>query len=461
MTLRCYSNTARDELFQGEIDIRKNHHISSTFVEDIKASYKANRDIVPGAAQVISFARPKFTLQQLLEANHKNNLDWLTHCRIILRHVAQSLQHLHNCGIVHGHLEPSLIGNFGSWKLMEIGRSTTLGSAMSGEFRRYAPPESVVDLGYRRLLTQKKSIQIGRSPCFDGTNPTNTIGTIEDDLNAKGGFQLRKLVGLQERPWSDSVSVMSKKSKKSDYHSFSSQKKRAKLIPFKSSNKKKASTAKQDFSDDMTVSDRIISVQEEEITRLRHVLADKERELHLKESKRQARNEAKKNTTGGKPPLFSASTKPNHKQENENAKRFAPEKCMASPAWDAFAMGEIMAQLFLSRSLALPVYAGTNERVLNRLSCYDEPDVDIISQEVRAAAGDLAADLVSRLLDPSPSSRLSSMSKVLCHRYFHDPIRIEVVGSAGKAKKSSRNKNKKSEEENEMNVADSFSIMTP
>ena len=54
----------------------------------------------------------------------------------------------------------------------------------------------------------------------------------------------------------------------------------------------------------------------------------------------------------------------------------------------------------------------------------DEHCISLISksvkEEVRDSAGDLAADLIARLLHPNPNERIESMSKVLQHKYFHE-----------------------------------------
>lgn len=49
--------------------------------------------------------------------------------------------------------------------------------------------------------------------------------------------------------------------------------------------------------------------------------------------------------------------------------------------------------------------------------------IQAIREEVRENAGDLAADLVARLLHPKPSQRIESMSKVLQHKYFHEEVK--------------------------------------
>ena len=111
------------------------------------------------------------------------------------------------------------------------------------------------------------------------------------------------------------------------------------------------------------------------------------------------------------------------KSRNIPQARFVPENCLASPAWDAWALGIIMAQAFVMNSPVLPGAGITDELVMGRLLKFDAVEVQKITGEVRAVAGVFASDLVGRLLDPNPETRLNSMSKVLRHRYFHEPVR--------------------------------------
>ena len=47
--------------------MRKNYQLSPDFVEDMKASFKANQELVPGSAQVIAYAKPDLVLKELIE----------------------------------------------------------------------------------------------------------------------------------------------------------------------------------------------------------------------------------------------------------------------------------------------------------------------------------------------------------------------------------------------------------
>ena len=288
----------------------------------MKASFKANRELVPGSAQFIAFQKPASTLEEILETAPKERatLSWLTKCNSILKNVALALQDLHNAGLIHGHLEPATLGYFSygetsAWKLMEIGPSTRIGSAMSRDsfsgFYRLSPPESI-------------------------------FGRAESDVSIGISNETR---GQEQVPIASST----------------------------------------DVSESSLASSRPSRLL------LRQGLKKKERELR----KRASRDESQ---------------------------RFVPENFLASPTWDAWAFGVIMAQMFVLHSSVLPGAKTTDELVVDHLSNFDAVDAQTIADEVRSVAGNYAANLVGRLLDPNPETRLHSMSKVLRHRYFHEPV---------------------------------------
>ena len=57
---------------------------------------------------------------------------------------------MHECGFVHGNIEPSTIARFSganNWKLMYLRGITPIGETMGGKLRFGAPPESVLATG--------------------------------------------------------------------------------------------------------------------------------------------------------------------------------------------------------------------------------------------------------------------------------------------------------------------------
>lgn len=394
--------------------MRKNCQLLPDFVEDMKASFKANQELVPGSAQVIAYAKPDLVLKEFIEVAplQKSTLSWLIKCNGIIKDVVSALQNLHNSGLVHGHLEPSVVGSFSSgdktnvWKLMEIGQSVKIGSAMSGDlFSSYFPPECIFDADKSRLGAQKDNFLLNDNNPEDNESTsihTSTRGNRNGPGSAKetGGQIERKNHGQVGIPSSSDISVSS----------IASSPRLSKLLPFK------ARGRGSNWDDNCS----IISTQEEEIKRLRQALIQKERELHEHTSPKNARER--------KPSLFSTSPKSptntiSDLGQDHRKTKFVPESCLASPAWDAWALGIIMAQLLLPNgSFVLPCAEATDKLVMVRLTYFDMSDVQDIVGEVRCIAGNFAADLVGRLLDPNPETRLHSMSKILRHRYFHEPV---------------------------------------
>lgn len=369
--------------------MRKNYHLSSDFVEDIKASFKANHelDLVPGSAQVIAYAKPEMVLKELIgvASFKKSTRSWLIKCNGIIKDVALALQNLHSSGLIHGHLEPSVLGSFSSsddttnvWKLMKIGQSVKIGSAMSGDsFSSYFPPESIFDSEKSRLEAQK-------------------------DISS-----------------SSDISVSS----------VASSRRLSKFLPLKA--RGRGSNWDENCS--------TISTQEEEIKRLRQALIQKERELHMHASPKNARE--RKTSLFSTTPKSHTNAISNLGQDLRKTQKFVPESCLASPAWDAWGLGIIMAQILLpNESFVLPCSEATDELVMNRLSYFDMSNVQDIVGEVRCIAGKFAADLIGRLLDPNPETRLHSMSMILRHRYFHEPVSqpIKTIDPSSTDKKARR-----------------------
>lgn len=376
VTVRCYGEEVD---FEDEIEVRENNDLSSAYVEGIRASYKANKDIIPGYSRCIAFTRPGFTVDELLGTRHAVDLEWLITCRALLLQTAEALDHLHGAGLAHGYLDPSKVGNIrGTWKLLEIGRSTPMGSAMTGDFRLYSPPEAILNTGSKHLESVKKTLR------REAKDLEQNLSLSRSRSMSRSRSTSRAIGGFND---SDAKSASSSNTAKS-----------RKLFS------RIRSSSKGDEASEL-----IISMQELEIQRLKESLAIKDKQMRSKKKK------------------SSAPVDPDS--------RFAPETCLASPAWDAYSFGEIMARLLLEESILVPAFDATDEGALQRLTYFDKQDVATVREDVRQVAGDLAADLVSRLLDPSPETRLSTMRKILTHRYFHDEVQAPKGKGFWKKKK--------------------------
>jgi hypothetical protein len=95
-----------------------------------------------------------------------------------------------------------------------------------------------------------------------------------------------------------------------------------------------------------------------------------------------------------------------------------------------------MAEVIIGKSPLLPCSVDNDDDFLMKLSKFDDVQLAAICEEVKEVGGPLAADLVGRLLNPKPQQRISSMDKVLQHRYFHEEvIEPKKINSRGRAAK--------------------------
>eukprot|EP00558_Chaetoceros_sp_UNC1202_P006749 CAMPEP_0197233698 /NCGR_PEP_ID=MMETSP1429-20130617/1699_1 /TAXON_ID=49237 /ORGANISM="Chaetoceros sp., Strain UNC1202" /LENGTH=228 /DNA_ID=CAMNT_0042691999 /DNA_START=12 /DNA_END=698 /DNA_ORIENTATION=- len=164
-------------------------------------------------------------------------------------------------------------------------------------------------------------------------------------------------------------------------------------------------------------SQRVIAMQEDEIVRLRKALEEKE---HV------YRRQLAEERASFKRQEVERQRKLQNKIAEEKAKvklpTFAPEKVMASPSWDIWCFGLLMAESIIGKSPLLPSCADTNDEFLEKLSKFNDVQLSAVCEEVRETGGEYAADLVARLLHPKPQQRISSINKVLQHKYFHERV---------------------------------------
>lgn len=98
---------------------------------------------------------------------------------------------------------------------------------------------------------------------------------------------------------------------------------------------------------------------------------------------------------------------------------YTPERCLAGPTWDIWAFGLLMVQLLVGESSMIPNSTTSVERLLLKMYAFDEYSLEIIKNQVSLVDGEMAANLIGGLLHPSPEERLSTVGKVLKHKYFH------------------------------------------
>lgn len=444
ITLRCY---AFEEHFKAEKTFREKHNISSEYVETMISYHNdsnyVNISFSTGKMLCISFERNDGTLGELLSSNLKirSEAAWLSSCQRMLNDIAHSLSHLHDNGLVHGRLDTDTFAKFGEkWKLLEIGKSTAMGNAMGGCMHKFVPPESLsgvkTDTSTSGISPQRRNsrsnlrankrsssvIKGGLGPASRISSNLPPLHNFKDKSEKKNGgifsfglkdlglgsFGTKKSKGKGGRGTSDN-SVLSGSSMDSSIASI----------------KKKESNVTDE------VSARVIAMQEDEIARLRKALEEKEhiyrRQLAEERATYKRLEVERQREVQNK---FSA-------QKNKLVlPRYAPEKLMASALWDVWSYGIIMAEVIIGKSPLLPCSADTDEDFLLKLSNFDEIKLSALCEEVKDAAGPLAADLVGRLLNPKPQQRISCMDKVLQHRYFHEEvIEAKKVNNRGRASK--------------------------
>ena len=330
------------------------------------------------------------------------NRNWLVKCHLLLKDVATSLQHLHNESLIHGELNAHSIAQFQSkWKLMYIGQSTKMGNAMGGGIRRCIPPES--------LSGTKSKSNFKRS-----TGKRNT--------NARGNQATNKFISKSGSKLSSKSRMTSSKLGKSASGAVSSMNKKGPGLPplptkQKSTRKKfgvfvfgmhdmglgnygqgrsksrglgkqtrggsiasGVSSVDSSFAsgNDMSETDegslRIIAMQEDEISRLRKALEEKEhvyRHQLIQERADFKRQEVERQRE------LQQSRANMLKRATANLFLFAPEKVMASPTWDVWSFGLLMAELIVGESAVLPSFAGSDEEFVERLMTFGDTEVAV------------------------------------------------------------------------------------
>jgi len=432
VSLRCYGY---DDAYEAELSIRKKYKLSSDFVERIIHCHRVNNYInasfSTGKLLCIAYERNDSTLCEMLNGTNPNQRNWIVMCHLILSDIAHALQYVHNKCLLHGRLNPSTVAKFlTKWKLLDIGSATEMGNSMGGVLRRSIPPEAIVKTKTKNGATvTEKKVKVHKQATKDAA--VRGGSSVKRVNNSKAKMPKRKKFGVFVFNM-DELGLR-------QYGDPKTNKQKGKITASDESSLK-GSTQNEDMTANTDEGSlRIIAMQEDEIARLRHALDEKEHVYRMQIAEERASvklqeierlRDKKAGDTGKK-----------HKVVEEV--RFVPEKVMASPSWDVWGLGLIMAELLLGKSTLLPCHAETDAEFMDDLAEFNETKVAAISEDVRDAAGDLAADLIARLLHPKPQQRIASISKVLQHKYFHESVEVSVDEPLGKKSKKARKKAKK------------------
>ena len=431
ITLRCYNI---EEHFNAEKIIRDQRNISSDYVENIVSIHNdsnyINTSFTTGKIMCISFERNDGTLGEIMSSNNKirTQAGWLSNCQTVLKDLATCLRHLHDNGLAHGRLDMVAFGKFGhGWKLLNIGNSTAMGSAMGGVLWQCAPPESLSGVQPIILPTSTITAQKGRSRSKARTSRASSCSVTATSigpsvsnkkelppLSVKGKSERKKfgvfIFGLKDLGLGNYGTKKSKSRKGSITADDSS-------LGLDSMDSSIASMQEGKSTASDEASARVIAMQEDEISRLRKALEAKE---HIyRRQLAQERATFKKQEADRQRDLQKKLAKEKTKTQ---LPRYAPEKLMASASWDVWSFGLIMAEAIVGKSPLLPSSANTDEEFLEHLSLFDDSHLLAICDEVGDIAGQFASDLVARLLHPKPQQRIASMDKVLQHKYFHEEV---------------------------------------
>ena len=149
VTIRCYSNEKKvvDELF-----VRRGHRVSDVYAERLVLHLPSNHHLAPTPFPVV-FEKSKGSLRELLTKIRQANEESCSEAkaeknnqrrRQVFMEIALCLKHLNEKGLVHSNLSPEKIGLFeDGWKLMSIGGSTPIFTAIDDSVTGYVPPEAV------------------------------------------------------------------------------------------------------------------------------------------------------------------------------------------------------------------------------------------------------------------------------------------------------------------------------
>jgi serine/threonine protein kinase len=398
-----------------------------------------NASFTSGKLLCISFERNEGTLDEILSnTSVRDEIGWLSKCQVILKKVAQCLQHLHENSAVHGRLEMNTIAQFGrsEWKLLDIGGSTKMGDGMRGLLLKCVPPESLSgvrttsttpETSSRRSRSKSRSRLMKWKGDTVKSNSVTSMVRSGKDLpplpNSKANTTRKKfgifVFGLKDLGLGSygakgrSRSMTGGPGIAGTNHDFND--------GGSSMDSSMASSAPEGSSVTTDeASARVIAMQEDEIARLRKALEEKE---HI------YRHQLAEERASFKRQAVQRQRQLQHKRAQELSKielpRFAPEKVMASPLWDVWSFGLIMAEAIIGKSPLLPSSADSEAEFLDKLSKFNDVQLSVVCEEVNECGGQLGADLVARLLHPKPQQRIASMEMALKHKYFHEQV-VEI-----------------------------------
>ena len=396
--MRCY---AFDDSFDAEKKYREEHDISFKFFEGIvnihTVTNYANASFTSGKLLCIAFEKSDLSLRELMDdENNRRKRNWLVKCHLILKDLALCLHHLHNESLIHGSLEATAVAEFQSkWKVMYIGQSVKLGNSMGGSMRRCIPPESLsgTKLSSNFVPNKKHSKKKHlRSPSISKSRSKSSMsrklgGTSVMSSTMKGSGALQTSQGLPPLPSKEKnqrkkfgVFVFGLKDLGLGDYGRGKSREVAKRGTSVSSGRSIGSSVDSNFGMDNATaltdagSSRIIAMQEDEIARLQQALQEKEyiyRRQLIEERAEFKRQEIERQRVLQKTQADLLS------RAKKNLFQFAPEKVMASPAWDIWSFGLLMVELILGKTPLLPSFADSDDEFIRQLMLFGDTQVAV------------------------------------------------------------------------------------
>lgn len=363
VTIRCY---ASDDLFDSETKHRENHKLSNDYFEEIIRVHAVTNNANTSFSSkhlCIAFEKSDLTLHGLMEdGSLRQYSDWLVKCQLILKSAGTCLQVLHNGSLVHGSLDATTIGQFGSkWKVTCIGQAVEMGNAMGGALRRCIPPEALsrvepsssLKANATKTASKSKSSPPSTSklpPLPKQSKPRKKkFGMFFFGLKANRSRSQTKGVGVKN---SSGLSVASNISSDSSVDS------------------------RFNAAYDVSETDGGSQMQDHEIARLHQALVQKEKiSRHQLVEERAA---FKREEEERQKDLLKTEAK-DLSEAKKNLHCYAPGKVIASPTWDIWSFGLLMVELILGRTPLLPCFSGSDDEFVEHLMQFQEKQLAVSS----------------------------------------------------------------------------------
>jgi len=344
-----------EEAFFAEIKLRDKFDLQNNFIE-ILLNHKP-QGLGHESLSCISFENADHDLELVFNktAHGSRSHKWFRKSKIVLRQIVIALKYLHDKGFVHGHIEPKNIAKYGMHWKL---KHMCLITRIGSRMR-----------GPLRSCIPPESVRERLNSSRDSTMPKNTLVSFDVMTDAPS-----------KKESATSIITASKKESTTS-------------IIIESRND---SLIRNDLSEDLRSTLQNIGNYSRKLkTTTSNLIIDT----------RSTKIEVLDKTC--------------HSPEHYSRFEYAPNRCNASPEWDAWGLGLIMVQLLVGKSIYLPNFEKADDALMKNLYTFNRSNLKQIYKQVIQTVGDVdAADMVVRLLNPDPRHRPFQMGKVLKHKYF-------------------------------------------